>query len=207
MRSALALALIVPVAALVVAAPLSAKVPEPSLYPISWELDFKHAAPKRIVVDTTAYWYMSYTVTNNTGQEQNWRPDFQMMTDEGKVIKSDHGISVEVFDKIKATEGSRFLEPAVKVAGPLRQGEDQAKDGVAIWKETTPRMGTFKIFIGGLSGEKVAFTDDDGKQLKDADGLPEFLRKTLELDYQIYGDEFYPDRHEVHELGHKWVMR
>lgn len=207
MRSALTLALIVPVVVLTVAASVSAKVPEPSLYPISWEIDFKHSIPKRVVVDSAAYWYLTYTVTNNTGQEQTWRPDFQMMTDDGKMVKSDHGIGVEVFDKIKATESNRFLQPAVQVAGPLRQGPDQAKDGVAIWKETTPRMGSFKIFVQGLSGEKVPLTDDDGKGMKDADGLPVFLRKTLELDYQIYGDEFYPDRHAVNELGHKWVMR
>jgi hypothetical protein len=207
MRSILALGLLASLISLSVAAPVSAKVPEPSLYPISWELDFKHAAPKRIVVDTTAYWYLTYTVTNHTGQEQTWRPDFQMMTDDGKLLKSDHGIGIEVFDKIKATEGDRFLEPATRVAGAIRQGNAQAKDGVAIWKEPNPRMGTFKIFIQGLSGEKAALTDEDGKDMKDADGLPVFLRKTLELDYQIYGDEFYPDRHEVHELGHTWVMR
>ena len=68
-------------------------------------------------------------------------------------------------------------------------------------------MGSFKIFVQGLSGEKVIMTDDDGKEMKNAEGLPEFLRKTLELDYQVLGDEFYPDRHDVHELGNKWVMR
>ena len=207
MRSVLALTLLVPLVAFSVAVPASAKAPEPSLYPVSWELDFKHSMPKRIVVDTNAYWYMTYTVTNNTGQEQTWRPNFQMMTDDGKMMKSDRGIGINVFDKIKATEGNRLLEPFTKVSGPLRQGEDQAKDGVAIWKETNARMGTFKIFVQGLSGEKVILTDDNGKEMKDADGLPIFLRKTLELDYQVLGDEFYPDQHEVHELGHKWVMR
>jgi hypothetical protein len=207
MRSTLALAVLVPLVALSVAVPASAKVPEPSLYAISWELDFKHATPKRIVVDTTAYWYLTYTVTNNTGQEQTWRPDFQMMSDNGKIIKSDRGIGIEVFDKIKATEGNHLLQPATRVAGTIHQGEDQAKDGVAIWKETNARMGTFKIFVQGLSGEKVILTDDDGKGMKGPDGLPIFLRKTLELEYQVLGDEFYPEQHEVHDVGHKWVMR
>lgn len=207
MRSVLALSLSICLLAFCLAAPARAKAPEPSLYPISWELDFKHSAPKRIVVDTTAYWYMTYTVTNNSGQEQTWRPDFQMMSDDGKIIKSDRGIGINVFDKIKATEGNRLLEPFTKVSGPLRQGEDQARDGVAIWKESNPRMGSFKIFVQGLSGEKVILTDDDGKEMRDADGLPIFLRKTLELDYQVLGDEFHPDQHEVHDLGNKWVMR
>ena len=124
-------------------------MPEPSLYPVSWELDFKHGTPKRIVVDTTAYWYITYTVTNSTGQEQTWRPDFQMMTDDGKIIKSDRGIGIEVFDKIKATEGNRFLQPATQVAGPIRQGEDQAKDGVAIWKESNAAHGQLQDLCPG----------------------------------------------------------
>lgn len=191
-----------------VAAPVFAgKAPEPSLYPIAWQLDFKHGQPKRIVSGETAYWYITYTVTNNTGQEQTWRPDFQMLTIDAKVIKSDHEIPAEVFDKIKNTEGSRFLEPASKIAGALRQGADQAKDGVAIWKEPNPRMGNFKIFVGGLSGEFVILKDDDGKPVMGPDNLPIMLEKTLELDYQIYGDEYYPGRDDVHETGHKWIMR
>ncbi|HSU67855.1 MAG TPA: hypothetical protein VLJ39_13345 [Tepidisphaeraceae bacterium] len=206
MRKILALTLLAAVASAFVM-PALAKVPEPSVYPIAWELDFKHGAPKRVVVGQDAYWYITYTVTNNTGQEQVWRPDFQMLTNDGKVVKSDHEIPPPVFDKIKSLEGNKLLQRATQVAGPLRQGVDQAKDGVAIWPETTPRMGSFKIFVGGLSGEFVILKDDDGKEVKDADGLPVMLRKTLELDYQIWGDEFYPGRDDVHEMGHKWIMR
>jgi hypothetical protein len=197
-------------AALVCAVPVTAapkKAPVPSDFPIAWQLDFKHGIAKRIVVGTDAYWYLTYTVTNNTGREQIWAPDFEMLTNDGKVIKSDHLIPGEVFDRIKGTERSRFLEPANRVAGNLHQGEDQAKDGVAIWREPNPRMGEFQIFVHGLSGEAVKLTDDDGKELKNDDGTPIFLRKTLQLNYAVYGDEFYPQRHEVHDLGETWVMR
>jgi hypothetical protein len=207
MRQVLALALIA--AAIIVVAPAlaPAKAPEPSIYPIAWQLDFKHATPKRIVVGNTPYWYVTYTVTNNTGQEQDWRPEFTMMTNEGKLIPSDHDIDPGVFDKIKANEGNRFLQPRLQVIGTLHQGPDQAKDSVAIWKEPEPRMGSFKIFVGGLSGEFVIVKDDQGNEEKGPDGLPLILHKTLELDYQVLGDERYPERHEVQELGQKWVMR
>ena len=207
MRQALVLAT---VAALVgaFANPAEAKkFPEPSVYPIAWQLDFKHGMPKRIVVGDTPYWYLTYTVTNNTGQEQVWAPNFEMLTNEGKRIKSDRDVPREVFERIKSTENSRFLQPAAVVAGPLHQGEDQAKDGVAIWKEPNPRMGEFKIFVGGLSGEYVILKDENDKPVEGPDKLPVILRKTLELDYAIYGDEFYPGRHEVHATGEKWVMR
>ena len=49
--------------------------PKPSLYPKSWELKFEHSKPKRVVVKDEkniprAYWYMTYTVTNNSDSEQ-----------------------------------------------------------------------------------------------------------------------------------------
>jgi hypothetical protein len=186
---------------------LAGKFPEPSVYPIAWQLDYKQAMPKRIVVDTTPYWYITYTVTNNTGQEQTWRPDFEMLTNEGKIVRSDRNIPADVFDRIKAREGNKLLETASVVAGPLRQGAGQAKDGVAIWKEPAARMGKFKVFVGGLRGEFVILKDEDGKPQMGPDKLPLILRKTYEADYAIYGDEFYPGRDDVHELKHTWVMR
>src|SRR5579885_482879 len=119
MRKALVLVALAAFGATFVSPAHAKKFPEPSVYPIAWQLDFKHSEPKRIVVGTTPYWYMTYTVTNNTGQEQVWRPDFQMLTNDGKVIQSDRGVSAEVFDQIKRTEGNRFVQPAALVAGPL----------------------------------------------------------------------------------------
>ena len=198
------------VAALLISSPLPVqadKYPEPSIYPIEWQLGFKYGMPKRLVVGTDAYWYMTYTVTNKTGKEQIWAPSFQMVDNDGKIINAGHDINPVAFDKIKQIERNRFLVPANKAVHELHQGDDQAKDSVAIWKEPNPRMGTFKIYIGGLSGEVVVLKDDDGKEVKDPDGQPVLLRKTLELTYAIYGDEFYPQRHDVHFLGEKWVMR
>ena len=190
-----------------------AEIPKPSPYPISWELNFEHSKPKRIVVDVPgesapkAYWYMTYTVTNKTGMEQIWAPTFELVDNDGKIVKAGHNIAPEAFGKIKDLEKNQFLQPMNTAVGDLHQGDDQAKDSVAIWKEPNPRMGTFKIFVGGLSGEVVVLKDDDGKDVKDPDGQPVLLRKTLELTYAVYGDEFYPQRHDVHQLAETWVMR
>jgi hypothetical protein len=179
--------------------------PKPSPYPVSWELTFTHGMPKRIVVEVPgerqpqAYWYVTYSVVNNTGQERVFLPAFMMLTGDGKLTRSDQNIPPKVFEKIKAREQKRFLEPAWKVAGLLRQGEDQAKDGVAIWPESMLRMGEFTIFISGLSGETA--------RVKGADGKEQVLFKTLRLTYVVRGDEVRPAEDEVVEKKKDWVMR
>ena len=207
MRQVLALVVVAALVGVSAHSVQAGKYPQPSIYPISWQLDFKHGMPKRIVVGNQGYWYMTYTVTNKTGQEQIWAPTFEMVDNDGKIVKAGHGVDPSAFDKIQSIEKNRFLLPTNQAVGDLHQGDDQAKDSVAIWKEPNPRMGTFKIFVTGLSGEVVVLKDDDGKEVKGPDGTPVLLRKTLELTYAVYGDEYYPQRHEVHQLGETWVMR
>ncbi|HEX4125224.1 MAG TPA: hypothetical protein VHY37_10900, partial [Tepidisphaeraceae bacterium] len=115
--------------------------------------------------------------------------------------------SPAVFDKIKQVEGDNLLLPMNKIAGTLRIGEDQAKDGVAIWPEPQGRLGNFTIFVGGLCGEHVALKKDDGSPVLGADGQPVILRKTLELDYAVYGTDTTSTSSEAHFKGQKWVMR
>lgn len=207
----------------------SQKYPEPSPYPLAWELTFEHGKPKRIVVDVPgrgrrAFWYMTYRVTNETEQDQEFLPFFEMVTSEGEVLRSDRNIPRVVFDTIKARERNEFLEPATKIAGIVRVGEDQARDGVAIWPEPErvvngEEMGSFSIFITGISGEVVTYKIVKGelvpiepaKAAEQLKGVKEedivILRKTLQLNYIVTGDNVRPDRDEVHERPEEWVMR
>jgi hypothetical protein len=190
-----------------------AEYPKPSPYPISWELKFDHSQPQRIVVKSPgdaapqAYWFMTYSVTNNTDREQTFLPVFEMVTQDGKVIRSDNRISAAVFDAIKRQVKDKYLEPFTKVGGDLLIGGDQTKDGVAIWKEPMARMGQFSIYVQGLSGEAVNLKDDEGKEVKTPDGNPVILRKTLQLNYFIRGDDVYPGEDEVNANPEQWVMR
>jgi hypothetical protein len=196
------------VVALVIAAlapTIRAEYPKPSPYPKTWELDFVHGKPQRVVVQDAqsnaprAYWYMTYQVTNNTNDEQPFLPAFELVTQDGRVIRNDFKIPRVVFDEIKKREGAKYLEPAALIAGQLRIGKDQAKDGVAIWPEPSPEMGQFSIYVSGLSGEIA--------QVKGATTKPVILHKTLQLNYLIRGDEVYPGEDEVNENPSQWVMR
>jgi len=190
----------------------SADYPKPSPYPIAWQFQFQHDVPKRVVVDTgkdapVAYYYMTYTVTNNTGEERTFLPLFELLTSDGRVIRSDQNIPRKVFDAIKEREKKQFLEPWTKIGGELRLGDDQARDGVAIWAEPAARMGKFNIFVGGLSGEAVHLKNDKGEDLKDKEGNPIILRKTLQLDFHIRGDEVYRGEDPVDPSPETWIMR
>ena len=179
--------------------------PKPSPYPKSWELKFEHGTPKRVVVAVPnsnvpkAYWYMTYTVTNDTDKEHLFLPALELLTEDGKVVRNDINIPRAVFDAVKKREGMRFLQPAELVGGELRLGPDQAKDGVAIWPEPSAEMGHFSIFVTGLSGETATVKGPDGKD--------QILRKTLQLNYLIRGDDVYPGEDEVNENPQEWVMR
>ena len=192
---------------------LGADYPTPSPYPKSWELKFEHGTPRRIVVEVPgtsvpqAYWYMTYTVTNNTDKEQMFLPVFEMLSGDGKMVRSDKNIPAKVFDAIKAQEKKPFLQPFPTVTGQIRLGEDEARDGVAIWPEPSSRMGQFSVFVGGLSGEAVVLTDANAQPAKDAQGQPVILRKTLQLNFIVRGDEVYPGEDEVNENPQEWVMR
>jgi hypothetical protein len=197
-----------------------ARFPEPSPYPLDWELRFDWEKPRRIVVELpgsdnpVAYWYLPYTVTNQSGEEQVFLPRFEMVTEDGRIHVSDRAIPKEVFDKIKRRDGNRLLERPAKVVGAIRLGEDEARDSVAIWREPNPEMGTFTIFVSGLSGEFVELKDDDGKLLKDDKGDLIILRKTLQLTYTVSGDEVFPGidpitegEDRIRRNYKRWIMR
>jgi hypothetical protein len=194
--------------------------PKPSINHVSWELDFTHGLPTRIAVTLPgadaprAFWYMTFTVTNNSKDEQSFLPVFDLVDDHGNVHRSDQNIPKEVFTAIKTRERIKLLEPIAKASGRILVGPDQAHDSVAIWPEPIERMGTFSIFVSGLSGEAVWFKDGKETQLKDADWVKtkqedagEILRKTLQIDIQIPGDEFYQGRDRVIQKDERWVMR
>jgi len=191
------------------------KFPEPSVYPVSWELNFKHGAPKRIVVEVpgaptpVAYWYMTYTVTNRTDAERTFYPasSFEMVTAEGKVYPGDFAIPDAVFDAVKTKEANSLLEKSIKISGAIRQGEDQARDGVVIWKEPAASLRGFSIYVTNLCGEHVTMTNDEGQPLHDDKGQPVILRKTLELTFEIRGGGPVVSQDQVQAKPERWVMR
>ena len=69
------------------AAGSSASAPRVGLAADGWQLDFEFHDPTRITLtlpgeaEPTTFWYLLYTVTNNTGREVEFYPTFHLVTD------------------------------------------------------------------------------------------------------------------------------
>ena len=164
--------------------PLAA-APEPSIMPQSWQLEMTIEPLRRIDVhwpgqsSPMTYWYLLYQVVNNTHQEIEFVPTFHLTTPSGQVLRDSP--DPNIFAKIKQLHGQALLENSVEIIGPLLQGEDNARDGVAIWSNVEPQADAFTIYAGGFSGEASVVRSP-------ATGNRVLLRRNIRLQYGVPGD-------------------
>lgn len=181
--------------------------PEPAVVPQSWDLTFKFSDPKPIAVsDVTGevkwYWYMTYKVTNRTGEDQLFVPEVQVATDAGDVIRSGKDVPSAVFFAIKQKQGNGLLESPNQVVGKLLQGEDFARESVIVWPAFDHDISQLNLFIAGLSGETTVIKNPKS-------GDPVIFRKVLMVSYLLPGDDMNTpkDQQAVVEDGKQWIMR
>jgi len=205
--------------------------PRPSPTPVSWQLEFKYVPPRRIAVKVAGsqrpriYWYMLYTVVNNSGATRYFYPTFELVTDDLRVIPTDTGISPIVFDAIRERHklAFKYLVPPSRAIGALRVGDDYARESVAIWRADDIDTETFTIYVSGLSGEARIMRNPaykpgvpETRMVRSALGIersvsvnPRYftLRKTLELRYVLPASQRYRDYIEPRLLRSRWIMR
>ena len=192
--------------------------PEPSLVPSddTWQLEIElHGQPQLLTItlpgdtEPQRFWYVLYTVTNNSDQDVEFYPQFDLLTDTFRLSHAGVGVRRPVFEAVRNRYRSAIplMEPASMGTGKILLGRDNARDSVAIFKDFDPRATAVSIFAGGFSNETVTV---EHPMLKDAEtGEPEqvLLRKTLRLKYQVPGDEFSPDGRVMLYRDREWIMR
>lgn len=189
-----------------VAAHHAAAYPEPLTVSDSWQLEFEFDPPETISVRTPGdaaprlYWYMTYTVRNESGQDQLFIPDAWLMTDAGDLIQANRDVPPAVFRAIQELEQNPLLESPPQVVGRLLQGEDNARDSVVIWPVPDHDVDHIRIFFGGLSGE-VHEIEAPGN------GETYVLRKTLMLDYATPGGVAHTAEKPFIFEGRQWIVR
>jgi hypothetical protein len=200
----------------------SVSAPQPSQAQVEWQLDFEHRTPKPIYVKTPGdadprlYWFMVYKVVNRSGDDRFFVPDIVLSTSTGQILRGSQGVSVAVYDHIKQLLNEPLLRDNVGMTGKILQGADNARLGIAIFRDFDARAASFDIFVGGLSGEyavvdlptpiEVTEVTEDGEQ-RTVTKKSIILGKTLKLHYSIRTEA--GSRIEAKPvLGSKtWVMR
>ncbi|MEK6643081.1 MAG: hypothetical protein AABZ08_04175 [Planctomycetota bacterium] len=213
----------------------AAAEPTPSATTVAWELSFQPAPLMKISVDTgsgsATYWYLLYTVTNNTGQDIDFHPEIVRVSemenetpadkaaahpDTAPTIKAEPaivGVDARVFKAISERHSRThpFLITPVKAIDRLLQGKDNARTSVAVFTDLDPRISKFTIYVGGLSGERVSRPNPKHDPRKSADSEENqklfVLQKTLALPFTLPGDPRTRGA-AVPAMGRmNWVMR
>lgn len=192
--------------------------PEPSIVPKTWELKFRYRDPERIAVmipgrsEPVVYWYMLYTVQNDTDEARDFYPTFTIVTDTLNVVESEIGVSPEAFRAVKRRWEDPLLLPPSQINGKLLVGEDRAKRGVAIWPDFDPKAREFTVYVAGLSGETTRIANpafDADKPVGPRNPRVFIVRKTLEIPYRLPGGGEDRARAVPQRLSREpqWVMR
>ena len=206
------------VAAFCVGIPVVGAAPKPSLTPKSWQLDFEFRDPARIDVTLpgdehpSMFWYLIYTVTNETGCEVLFYPQFDLVTDTLRVVHGGDDVSPTVFDAIRQRHHKQhpLIVAPLKASGKLLQGVDNARTSVAIFRTLDAEASRFTLYAAGLSGEVVRVPNPAfaPAQPVTEHNLQFFtLRKTLAIRYDIPGDLKSRKRAAPVRTGRDWVMR
>jgi hypothetical protein len=215
-----------------IASGLVQAAPQPAIVqrPGQWTLETRFEQPQQLVLPygvngETRFWYMILTVTNRTGQDVDFRPRCELMTSTFQIVPAGVGVPSVVFDKIKERHQSQypFLEALgkvetrlvrsadkTKVPGAenlLLQGEDNTRDIAVIWPDFDSRAVSFKVFITGLSNELAVINHPVVADPNTGMPIKVFLRKTLQLDYNLRGDPAIRSAVELVYKGKSWVMR
>ena len=196
--------------------------PSPSEVPVSWEIEIHFETPQAIEVPIAGeagvrrFWYLRFTVTNETGEDRIFVPECTLYTDTGQILRAGQNVPTTVFKAIQKLYNDPLMTDLTGVTGKLLQGEDNAKTGVAIWPDFDPKAGMIDIFIGGLSGETaqvqlptpIQVTEMDAKgDLHVVEKTKVILSKTLHLSYSIPGEAAARLRTKAKLLKEDWVMR
>jgi hypothetical protein len=198
-----------------VATGLSLAAPQPAIVQRAgqWTVEMKYEHPQQLVLPwgpngESRFWYMILTVTNRTGQDVEFYPKCDLMTDTFDIVPAGRGVPPMVYDLIHQRHQGQypFLEPLAGVSNRLLEGEDNAKDIAVVWQDFDPQAAGFAVFISGLSNETAVINhpvavDGAGRP------VPVYLRKTLELSYAFRGDPAIRPLVEVVYKGQDWVMR
>lgn len=197
-------------AGLCIAAPKPAAASRPGEWTVDVTFENIHSIEVKLPSQDkpSQFWYIILTLTNKSGQDVDFYPQCELVTDTFQITPAGSGVTEEVFKQIKMLYQPRypFLEWVEKADPKILQGKDNARDIAIIWQDFDTDAKAIELFIGGLSNETAVI---DHPTAKDANGKPlkVYLRKTLQLSYELPGDPAFRSQTTPKLAGQDWVMR
>jgi hypothetical protein len=188
--------------------PAAFAAPEPDPVPRRWQLTVE-PGPLRVAAvehqgSQQMYYYMTYKVTNNTDTDLLFTPSFEMANDEGELVRSGRNVPGAVTAKILESLENPLILDQINIVGTLLQGEENAKEGIAIWPVGAAKVSSLEVFGNGFSGEArtIDAYDPATKGTKRVT-----LRKTMMLRFQPLGETKVTGAESLPMLEMRWIMR
>ncbi len=206
-RAVCAGALVLLAAWMVVAGPWARPLlaaPQPSLVPERWQLDFRPGPLRVITLETEegprTFFYLTYSVVNNSGRDLLFAPSFELATDEGHLIKSDRDAPREIVQELLDRLNNPFLRSHLNIMGELRQGEENARDGLVTWPAEDLNVDELTIFAAGFSGERRRIVKPDTGEVVT-------LRKVMMLRHESPGSMAGRGAAPIERVESRWILR
>lgn len=182
--------------------------PEPDPVPTRWQL-YVETSPLSIISlpddrgQTMPYFYMTYNVTNDSGQDLVFAPVFELADDEGRTVRGGRGVPGSVTQRLLDMLENPLLKDQVSVLGLLLQGNDNARQGLVVWPAENLNVDSIAVFCSGFSGETetVSFPMQNGAERS------VLFRKTLMLAFDTPGNLIPGRTPDMRPSETRWVMR
>lgn len=184
---------------------MSALAPEPEPVPRRWELQFD-PGPLRVAsvkvpdVGVRQYLYLTYRVTNNSGEDVFFAPSFDYADGEGNVSRSGRDVPQAVTSRLLEVVQNKYIQDQVQIIGDMLQGTAHAKDGLVIWPLADSNPSEIVVYVTGLSGESKTLSSPDGKDKF-------VVRKTARLEFEAPGSLDGRGSVPLELKSRSWIMR
>ncbi|MEO1279535.1 MAG: hypothetical protein AAFV77_11325 [Planctomycetota bacterium] len=187
----------------------AARPPEPNPIPIRWQLDLDVGPLRVISVENPdqgpmLYYFMTYTVTNNTDEDILFAPSFELATETGVNVVAGQGVPATVTRSILERLDNPLLNDQVSMIGVLRRGEANARDGLVVWPVRDLTADEARVYMAGFSGETTRLEVIDRETGTPRDVV---LRKTMMATHAAPGNIDGLDGRALDRSETRWIMR
>ena len=200
--------------------------PEPDPVPQRWELDVEFGPLQtmevrtpvrdehgqqvldeqgRGVTEPRGFFFLTYMVTNHSGEDRLLAPHMELGADNGALISSGLDVPPEATRAIQRELDNPFLEDQIAIIGKIQQGEENAREGLAVWPIADEMVDEVVVYAAGFSGETDVLEWTDSAS---GESVKVILRKTYEMRYTTPGriDPSDPRPLPLTEPP-RWIMR